>query len=1013
MKRTRPAAPPVVLGCLVLMMFGGQLGAETVHIKVAADSAAPGYRAANAFDGDPATLWHTPWGPAQTPLPHELIVDLGNAYPLTGLVYTPRSDGWNGTIRTYACYVSNDPSSWGAPVAEGGMPKTTQPTRVLFPRSTAGRYVRLVCLSEVNGRPWASAAEIDLLSPGRVFRAKARTDARRHEAPVVRKRQGPDTSTLEGALEMARLTLELVQRAAERPDLATRLAALRREAETCAEAETEALRRRVCGLRRRIIFSHPALAFDRLLINKRPTPTYKHQVDQYLGRHNGPGDGLVVLDDWKGTPKATVLLDGRLPPGTVLHPDLSFDGKRILFSYCDQTIEDPALRRFFIYEVGIDGKGLRQITGTRRDPMTTIDGRRTVLVEDWDPCYLPGGGFAFVSTRNQGGVRCHHGGRYCPTFVLYRSTADGSSIVPLSYGEANEWDPSVRHDGSIVWTRWDYINRHDTLYQSLWTSRPDGTGTAHFYGNYTRNPCSIAEARAIPGTNKVVATATAHHHYTGGSIVIVDPERGRDGAEPITRVTPEASFPETEGWPTRGYATPWPLTEEIFLVARADTFRDAPRNAYAIYLVDTLGGRELIYRDPNTSCFCPIPLRPRPRPPILPSLRGEDPRAGTVYIKNVYDSSQPIPEGSVKGLRVVRVFPQTTQRVPDRSQVLFEVSKGVVGATPVREDGSVSFTAPAGVPLLFQLLDESGSAVMGMRSFVYLQPGERLSCTGCHEPRQATPARGVVPVPPPVALTPLDASSPPRPLSFAETVQPVLDRYCIECHGLGRKDGGISLLGTLSSQPLKLGRVRASEAYSALTARKGWVTVAHRNRETPFSRPGDYGSRAGRLAGLLLHGDANHDPLPPVAFRRVARWLDLNAPFYGGYSWNKAEWRLPDAKGEQALRDYVRQCLGDNVAGQPFAALVNLAYPEQSRILLAPLAESAGGWGQLGGPAWADRQAPGVRRMEQLVRASILPAKTKDRSGTCQQKPCQCRACWVPEAEMAYRANLDARGAGE
>ena len=114
--------------------------------------------------------------------------------------------------------------------------------------------------------------------------------------------------------------------------------------------------------------------------------------------------------------------------------------------------------------------------------MTRVGNRNTVLIEDFDPCYLPDGGIAFVSTRCQSFGRCH-GGRYTPAYFLYRMDGDGKNIRPLSYGEANEWDPSVLADGRLIYTRWDYINRHDTIYQSLWTMRPDGTGTAHFYGN--------------------------------------------------------------------------------------------------------------------------------------------------------------------------------------------------------------------------------------------------------------------------------------------------------------------------------------------------------------------------------------------------------------------------------------------------------------------------------------------------------------------------------------------------
>ncbi|MCH5373554.1 MAG: hypothetical protein JJ992_06225, partial [Planctomycetes bacterium] len=500
---------------------------------------------------------------------------------------------------------------------------------------------------------------------------------------------------------MAQRTLAYVQEAAPRPHLAAELASIAATIETATdEAELDRLHAEVKKLRREIILSHPALDFSRLLINKRPPPGFSHQSDQYLGRYSGLGDGLVVLDDWKTDPKPTVLLADQLPPGSSLHPELSFDGKKILFSYCDHSEPDPTLRRFYIYEVNIDGTGLRQITGTAADPLEGFEGRETVMIEDWDPCYLPNGQIAFVSTRNQGGVRCHHGGRYCPTYTLYRCNADGSDIVPMVFGEANEWDPSLLHDGRIIWTRWDYINRHDTIYQSLWTIRPDGTGTAHFYGNYTRNPCSIAEARAIPDSSKVVGTATAHHSYTTGSIIVIDPQLGQDGDAPLERITPEIPFPETEGWGQNAAATPWPLTEDLFLVAysheqHARQGGKNSANAYSIYLIDTMGGRELIYRDPDQSCFAPIPIVPRPVPPSLPTMLTDDvdKSTGVFQVSDVYRSTQEIPRGSIKEMRVLRMYPQPTIRVPDRSATLFETPKQVLGTVPVNEDGSVAFRA--------------------------------------------------------------------------------------------------------------------------------------------------------------------------------------------------------------------------------------------------------------------------------------------------------------------------------
>ncbi|NQT14376.1 MAG: discoidin domain-containing protein [Planctomycetes bacterium] len=995
---------------------------KAVYVQVRVDSEASGYEGVNALDGNPNTMWHSQFRQSNPKHPHEIVIDLGRSYEISGFEYLPRPGGGNGTIKDYEFYVNDNDKDFGQPVARGTFGRSQSTNGVKIGSRKKGRYVKLVALSEMQGKPWTSIAGLEVLSDGVAFRTEGSRSAVAQGVPsgqVVLKRQGPDDDTVAGALELARRTLAYVEDSAPRPRLATELKVLEEKVEQADGADRESLHAQIKALRRSIILSHPAIDFERLLINKRPPPAFSHQSDQYLGRYSGLGDGLVILDDWKTDPKPTVLLAGQLPPGSVLHPDLSFDARKILFSYCDHSELDPERRRFFIYEMNVDGSGLRQITGTANDPLAGFDDRETVLIEDWDPCYLPDGGIAFISTRNQGGVRCHHGGRYCPTYTLYRCEYDGSDIRPMVYGEANEWDPSVMDDGRIIWTRWDYINRHDTVYQSLWTIHPDGTGTAHFYGNYTRNPCSIAEARAIPGSRKVVATATAHHSYTSGSIIAIDPLAGQDGAAPIERITSEIPFPETEGWGQYAAATPWPLNEDLFLMAYSHErhARQGGRNsanAYAIYLVDTLGGRELIYRDPEQSCFAPIPIVSRPMPPALTSTIAANTKteSGVFHVKDVYQSTEEIPRNSIKGLRVLRMYPQPTIRVPDRSATLFETPKQVLGTVPVDDDGSVAFRAPAGQPLMFQLLDEDGMAVMSMRTFVYLHPGETATCVGCHEPRNSSPARNrlspglrIHEITPPVGPQ-YDGG-----LSFARTAQPVLDRHCIGCHGLDKTEGDINLLGTIDSNPLKLGNVRASAAYHSLTKKPGLVSIAHRNQETAFSVPKDYYSHAGRLAKLLREGDANHAPLggrdgiDREGFQRIVDWLDVNAQFYGDYSWNKQEWVGSKPEGETALREHIAKTFGPKLAEQPYAALVNVSMPTESRILKSPLAVAVGGWEQVDG-GWSNTEDPGYQKMLGLVRASIGVPQYHNACGTCNRVPCECRGCWVRHARTDYRKKL-------
>lgn len=811
------------------------------------------------------------------------------------------------------------------------------------------------------------------------------------------------------AFDLAKRTLDLVEQLAPQTALRTEFNALQSEyAKARQQPETDAaliadLLTRCRTVRRAAILAHPALNFDTILITQCPPPGYSHMCDQYLGRHRRPGPGLVLLHNWKTKPETEILLKDKLPTGVAVHPDLSYDGKRVLFSYCDTTEPNREYRRFLVYEYDLETHSVRQVTGTSRDPMKGAEGRRTVLIEDFDPCYLPDGGFAFVSTRSQNFGRCH-GSRYTPAYMVYRGELDGTGIRQLSFGEANEWEPSVLNDGRLIYTRWDYINRHDTIYQGLWAMHPDGTGTAHFFGSYTRNPCMTSETLAIPNSHRVVCTAMAHHSYTAGSVILIDPREGQDGDTPVTRLTPDIAFPETEGRPIGACISPYPVTEDLFLVAytkdplvfQGSVQRDG---AYGIYLIDSLGGRELIYHDSEMSSYTPIPVRPRPVPPVLASavagLEHED--HGVLYVQNVRASTEELPH--LGKLRVNRIYVQPTRSKPALSRANNEIIKGTLGTVNVDDDGSCAFSVPSGIPIQLQALDEKGMAVLTMRSFIYVQPGERLSCVGCHEHRLSAPPRAVGSTS--VPLRPIQL--PPGPqyeggFSYARTVQPVLDRYCLSCHGLQRTAGKLDLTGT----PDK-GYCRS---HNAFVEREGLVTIAYRNKETVSSKPGDYFAESGKLAVLLSkkHGGVK---LPEEDFARIINWLDLNAQYYGDYSHNRPENRGPDPDGEKALRAAIAARFGEEIAKQPFYTLVNPALIEESRVLMAPLAKSAGGWGQWTQGAFKDRNDPEYATLCALVEKSLVPLQWHDHNGTCNRgSQCRCGCCWVEEAEKAYRSKV-------
>ena len=120
-----------------------------------------------AIDGDPRTIWHSRWSPETAKYPHEIVIDLGESLTLRGFTYTPRSGSLNGTIKTYAIHVSPDGQDWGQPAAQGefgNIRNNPVQQSVRFANPHTGRFIKFVATSEVNGQPWASAAEIGVVT---------------------------------------------------------------------------------------------------------------------------------------------------------------------------------------------------------------------------------------------------------------------------------------------------------------------------------------------------------------------------------------------------------------------------------------------------------------------------------------------------------------------------------------------------------------------------------------------------------------------------------------------------------------------------------------------------------------------------------------------------------------------------------------------------------------------------------------------------------------------------------
>jgi len=147
--------------------------ARVVRVKVTADSPQEGVEAFRAMDGDPKTIWHTCWRPNRTPQPHEIVVDLGSVYEITGFTYLPA----HRCIKDYEVYLSDSPKestplAEGTPIAKGAFTDAKGESVVKFDAPVKGRYFRLRSLSAMGGQYMGAAAELRLHCEGVTFMSR-------------------------------------------------------------------------------------------------------------------------------------------------------------------------------------------------------------------------------------------------------------------------------------------------------------------------------------------------------------------------------------------------------------------------------------------------------------------------------------------------------------------------------------------------------------------------------------------------------------------------------------------------------------------------------------------------------------------------------------------------------------------------------------------------------------------------------------------------------------------------
>ena len=968
--------------CAVLSVLSGSLSAQTAPcpLTVSVDSQNSGYEAYRACDDSESTMWHTEFSSRIAPMPHWLELDLQQSLSIEGIMYTPRQDGnHNGWFGKTVIYVFDNPSSPGEPVWKGDFSplysaenKTVQ---IKFDSPVSGRYVRVEVISSQNGQGYASAAEIQPIVSGKTFidpRApryyanaeKNQELVQQYNEIVADIAHGSKYKAIENQIYdiqsailpsdknpadvIYRRTKSAAENLLKLSPNDSRITALLQSLNSLNPAQTPSASledafaqfEQIAAIRKRILFAHPALDFDKILFAKKHRSTFNHLCDQYYGINLVPGGGVFLLENAfnpesaptaKNVLENSIVQSGRLQgktldSGAFATLALNFSADKIAFGYVEcQGARNHKVhtdlseghwergRCLHVFTANADGSDLQQIT----------DG----TWNDFYPCFLPNGRLAFISERRGGYLRC---GRECPNFTVFDMNPDGTQMRCLSYHETNEWAPSVSNDGKIIWTRWDYIDRFGCTAHHPWVMSLNGSDPRQIHGNFThrRNRADTEmDVRAIPHSSKLIATAGPHHGQNYGSLIIIDPAQAdkeeTDDMACVKRLTPSVAFPESQGG-AQVWGFPYPITEDLYLAVADFSMQpdagmqwQAPNKGnYGLYLLDRFGNRELLYRDDSIGCASPIPFRQTKMPVVMPelvepgtippqeyiALPPRDVQArpqATVTLANVYQSLKPLPENTkIKSLRIVQLYAMSvpsgwafhTGYQEPSSPDSVNLVRGVIGTVPVESDGSAHFTVPAQVELFFQALDENGQTVQSMRSGTYFQPGDNVSCVGCHEPKgQITRTSSALPE---AFKRPASVPAPDvvgsRPANFPELIQPILDKHCVECHAKPE-----SKTFSLAKEPYAFRYNRNFyQSYNNLM-KNGFGFYSYGN--PLVTNPGQFGALKSPLLPLLDKGHYGVQ-LTPEERHSFVLWLDMLSPFYSVYEPDLQEKQLHGEK---------------------------------------------------------------------------------------------------------------------
>ena len=444
----------------------------------------------------------------------------------------------------------------------------------------------------------------------------------------------------------------------------------------------------------------PKPILDRLIFSQIPA---RPPGDGHSGEPLPDGSRIVIYNTSHPEAGVANLTSGFAAAG---RPDLSFDGRRMLFVGKRQSSD-----RFSVWEMAVDAA--TDITRVVDSPWDCRSVRYLSTIYTINMEH-PERHIAFGAMDLDTG--------HSAIFTLRRK--DGS-LRRITFTRDGAFDPCILCDGRLLFAGW----KTERTGTSLFTVNTDGTDVSAFAA--THEPTAYrGMACDTPGGDIVYVEshASGSGWDNGGSLVAVSRKRSLHTRRLIT--------PESDGT----YHSPSAMSDGRLLVSYRASATDGQKGdrTYGIYMLDPADGRRVaaVFDAPQWHDMTPLAVGPRPEPAGRSSVVNVPNGVGRLYGLDAYlFGTERADDTGDRRIATLRVIGAVDGK---------KAEEKVLGEVPVEADGSFFLEIPSRTPLRLQTLDPSGHVLTDMRSWIWVMPKESRGCIGCHEDRELTPPNRLV-----------------------------------------------------------------------------------------------------------------------------------------------------------------------------------------------------------------------------------------------------------------------------